>query len=66
MTEEHLAKAIEDTDRFAYKSAILGSLICNADPVPLGGSEFACLMQPMTVPFNTGFQYMEEAIDSSR
>ena len=63
VTDEHIKKAIADTNRMAYKCGMLANLICNADPVPLGGSDFACLMQPMTVPFNTGFKYMEEAID---
>ena len=63
ITEEHMKKALQDSNRYAFKNGMLVSLMSKADPVPLGGSDIVNFQQPMGVPFNTGLKYLEEAID---
>jgi len=63
VTDEDMAQAVKDTNRYAFKTSTLVSLVCKSDPQPLGGNALSNFQQPMTVPFNTGFKYMEEAID---
>ena len=63
ITEEHMKKALEDSNRYAFKNGMLVSLMSKADPVPLGGSDIVHFQQPLGIPFNTGLKYLEEAID---
>ena len=63
ITEEHMKKALEDSNRYAFKNGMLVSLMSKADPVPLGGSDIVHFQQPLGIPFNTGVKYLEEAID---
>jgi len=60
---EHVAQANDDVRRFAFKTGTLTKLVCSGNPQPLSGSALTIFTQPMTVPMNTGFTYIEEALD---
>ena len=63
ITGEHMAEAMKDTQRYMFKAGSLGGLVAKADPQPLRGSGITNITQPMTFPFNSGIEYMEEALD---
>jgi benzoyl-CoA reductase/2-hydroxyglutaryl-CoA dehydratase subunit BcrC/BadD/HgdB len=63
VTDEDMKHAINTTNRLGFKIGQLVALVCNADPVPLGGNALTQFQQPLTVPFNSGTDYIEEAID---
>lgn len=62
-TAEHMKMALADFGRYQFKLGTLVSLVCNSDPVPLGGNALTQFEDFVGVPFNTGYKYMEEAID---
>lgn len=64
ITDEHLIQANKDVGRLGFKCGMLTNLCTNADPPVLGGETLTMLQQVLTVPFNTGFKYMEDAIDT--
>ena len=64
ITDEHLIQANKDVGRLGFKCGLLTNLCTNADPPVLGGETLTMLQQVLTVPFNTGFKYMEDAIDT--
>lgn len=61
--EQHLQHALEDTNRIIRKIYYLNNIVIKADPQPISGNELSLFGQMMTVPFNTGLKYIEEAID---
>jgi benzoyl-CoA reductase/2-hydroxyglutaryl-CoA dehydratase subunit BcrC/BadD/HgdB len=62
--EEHLAAAAEDFQRYLGKTDVLTRLVGEADPQPLRGSELNNFCHPFSMPFNTGIEYMEDALDT--
>lgn len=63
VTDEDIKYAIDSTNRLAFKIGQLTALVSRADPVPLGGNALTNCQQILTLPFNNGFGYMEEAVD---
>lgn len=63
ITDEDLAKANKDVGRLGFKIGMLTNLVATADPPVLGGELLTVMQQVMNVAFNTGFHYVEEAID---
>ncbi len=63
VSEQHFNQALEDADRLLQKVNCLNDLVINADPQPLSGNELSLIEQMITIAFNTGLKYMEEAID---
>lgn len=63
VTDEDMKIATADNNRCAFKIGQLVSLVCKADPIPVGGNALTQFQQVLTCPFNTGVKYMEEAID---
>ena len=64
VTDEDLSAAMKESNRIGFKIGMLTSLCTNADPAPLGGESLTLLQQVLTVPFNTGYKYMEDAMDT--
>ena len=62
-TEEDFKQALADAGRYLFKLGMLGNLVCNADPVPLGGNALVLFQDGIGVPLNYGHKYLEEAID---
>lgn len=62
-TEEHMNMAIAESGKYAFKIGQLVSMVCKADPVPLGGNALTQFQQGLPVPFTLGLKYMDEAID---
>lgn len=63
ISDEDMIAANKDTGRIGFKVGMLTNLATTADPPVLGGEVLTMMQQVLTVPFNTGFSYMEEAID---
>jgi len=63
ISEENFKKAMDENNRLAFKIGQLVGLVCKADPLPMGGNALTQFQQVLTVPFNSGTGYMEEAID---
>lgn len=63
VTEEHFKKASADNSRIGFKIGQLTNLVCTADPLPVGGNALTQILQVVTIPFNAGTGYMENAID---
>lgn len=63
VTDEDMKFANNTMNRCAFKLGSLVGIVCGADPIPLGGNALTQFQQVLTVPFNTGTGYMEEAID---
>ncbi len=63
VTDADMKFAIDTTNRCAFKLGSLTGLVSKADPVPLGGNALTNFQQVLFVPFNTGYEYMEEAMD---
>jgi benzoyl-CoA reductase/2-hydroxyglutaryl-CoA dehydratase subunit BcrC/BadD/HgdB len=63
ITPEAMNQAVKDWGRIAMKLANLERLTFKPDPVTLDGSALHLAGAVTGVPFNTGFGYMEEAID---
>ena len=63
VTDENLANANNKAGAMGFKVGMLTQLATTSNPPVLGGESLTLLQQCLTVPFNTGFQYMEEAID---
>ncbi len=49
--------------KYSFKYGQLVSLVCKADPVPIGGNALTQFAMPMVTAFNNGYTYMEPAID---
>ena len=64
ITDEDLANANKECGRMAFKAEMLTQLCTNANPPVVGGETLTMLQQCLTVPFNTGFKYLEDAIDT--
>lgn len=63
VSEENMKKAMDDSNRYAFKVGQLAGLVCNSDPVPLGGNALTLFENRIGMPFNAGPQYIEEALD---
>ena len=62
--EEHIAAALDDFQRYLGKTDVLTRLNAEADPPMLRGSELNNFCHPFSMPFNTGIEYMEDALDT--
>lgn len=63
VSDEDMKKAIDDQARYVFKYSQLVSLVCKSNPQVIRGSALTNFGQAMTCPFNSGFEYMEEALD---
>lgn len=63
ITDEHMANANKKAGSVGFKAGMLTQMCTTANPPVLGGEALTMLQQCLTVPFNTGFRYLEEAID---
>ena len=61
--QEHLAKAGQDQARYMFKYSQLITQVCKSNPQVLSGSALTNFGQAASCPFNSGLEYMEEAID---
>ena len=64
VTEQHVASANKKMSSFGFKVGMLTQLAATADPPVLSGDTISLIQQIMTVPFNTGTTYMNDAIDT--
>lgn len=64
VTDEHIAAANKRAGSMGFKVGMLTKMCTTANPPVLGGEALTMLQQVLTVPFNTGFTYMEDAIDT--
>lgn len=62
-SDEDMKQAIKDQARYQFKYGQLVSLVCKSNPQVLSGSAVTNFGQPISIPFNSGVQYMEEALD---
>jgi len=62
VTNEQINEVIALWRRYSEKVAAMNTLMA-ADPQPLGGIEGYLFAHPLTLPFNTGLEGMENAID---
>jgi benzoyl-CoA reductase/2-hydroxyglutaryl-CoA dehydratase subunit BcrC/BadD/HgdB len=62
--EEHIAGALEDFQRYLMKTDVLIRAVAEADPQPLRGSALVNFCHPFSMPFNTGIEHMEDALDT--
>jgi len=63
VTDEHMAEANKKAGAMGFKAGMLTQMCTTANPPVLGGEALTMLQQALTVPFNTGFKYLEAAID---
>jgi hypothetical protein len=63
VTPEAMGQAVQAWGRLAMKLGNFQNLMCNPDPVTHQGSLLHLVQNPIGVPFNTGFKYIEEAVD---
>lgn len=63
VTEEHLRQATEKYLDYMRRVDVLTDLVVNADPLPISGSELNQFCICMQVCFDTGLDYINEAID---
>jgi len=62
-SEEDFKGAIADGNRYLFKIGQLVNLVCNSDPVPLGGNAVTNFEDGVSIPLNYGYKYLEEALD---
>lgn len=62
-SEADFKGAIADGNRYLFKIGQLVNLVCNSDPVPLGGNAVTNFEDGVSIPLNYGYKYLEEAID---
>lgn len=65
VTPKSITDAVGLFRTYGAKLAELISLVCSADPQPLGGTELSILGYPMAMPFNTGFDYVLDALETT-
>jgi benzoyl-CoA reductase/2-hydroxyglutaryl-CoA dehydratase subunit BcrC/BadD/HgdB len=63
ITPESLSNAVKVWGKLAFKLGNLQNIVCNADPIPMYGNTLALTQALLSLPFNTGVGYMEEAVD---
>ena len=63
VSDEDMKKAIADQGRYVFKYSQLVSLACKSNPQVVSGSVLSNFGNLLGVPFNSGFEYMEEALD---
>ena len=64
VTDEHIAQANADQGRMIFKVAMATGVITNANPPVLGGETITMFAQTFSLPFNSGYTYIEDAIDT--
>lgn len=64
VTEEHVAKALDEYVAYMGKYEKLVQLVSSADPQPIGGNDLVCFAHMDNSAFDTGFKYLNEAIDT--
>lgn len=62
--DEDVADAYEESQRFLMKQARVVNLVAMADPQPLRASTLVVLSFPFSIPFNTGVEHFEDALDT--
>jgi benzoyl-CoA reductase/2-hydroxyglutaryl-CoA dehydratase subunit BcrC/BadD/HgdB len=63
VTDENLANANKKANAMGFKVEMLTKMCTTSNPPVLGGEALTLFQQALTVPFNTGFTYLEPAID---
>ena len=64
VSDEALWAGIRRWQRYAFKLGRLNSLMLRSDPPPMGGFESALFALPLIMPFSTGLDQMESALQS--
>jgi hypothetical protein len=64
VTPESIKAAGAEAMKYAMKVAQLNQIAMKADPFPIGGNVLSILGSPMSMPYNTGLKYMNDAIDT--
>lgn len=62
-TDADFTKAQNDNRSRMFKVAQLTSLVCNSDPVPLGGNDLTMISTGFAFPINGKIGYFDEALD---
>jgi len=65
VTPESIADSVGLFRSYSTKLSELISLVCSADPQPFSGTELSLLGYPMAMPFNTGFEYVTDALETT-
>jgi len=63
VSEEDMWKAVEDVSRYFNKVHKLNQLNNQLPQQLVSGNEMSLIAQPIHIPFNTGLDYMEDALD---
>lgn len=63
ISNNELWAAISRWEKFVIKIRYLNLLISSSDPQPLGGNELSLVATSVLIHFNTGMNYVEEAVD---
>ncbi len=65
VSPESISEAVGVFGSYAKKLSELIGMVCKADPQPMGGSELACFGYPLSMPFNTGFDHVLDALETT-
>jgi len=60
---EHLAKAVKDCQRRAFKAGSLVQVVCKSNPQVLGSNALSMFTNIFSLPMNVGLDYFEDAVD---
>ena len=63
LCDRHMYAALKEYSNYTRKLDLLTRLITNSDPQPLGGNELALFGTTISLTFNSGLGYFEEALD---
>ena len=63
ITDENMEAANKKAGQMGFKAGMLTQMCTTANPPVLGGESLTMMQQALTVPFNTGFKYLEPAMD---
>lgn len=64
ITPESISAASAQAMQYAMKIAQLNKIAMKADPIPLGGNVLSILGSPLSMPYNTGLEFMNDAVDT--
>ena len=65
VTPESISEAVGVFGDYAKKLSELIGLVCAADPPPMDGAALACFGYPLSMPFNTGFHHVKDALETT-
>jgi len=65
VSKQDLCLAIDELNMYTKKISELTDLVCTADPQPLTGAELSLFSLPLGMSFDTGFENLVDAIDTT-